>query len=88
MIDTNGALRSLEQSSTMVKGRIMLLENDVRQLDYQLRQARKRERDMEEALFKETLEKIVYRKKSDTSLVFMMFSVGIAFGTMVLYYLF
>ena len=30
MIDTNGALRSLEQSSTMVKGRIMLLENDVR----------------------------------------------------------
>ena len=88
MIDTNGAMRSLEQLSTMVKGRIMLLENDVRQLDYQLRQARKRERDMEKALFKETLEKIVYRKKSDTSLVFMMFSVGIAFGTMVLYYLF
>lgn len=66
MSDTNGALRSLDQASTMVKGRIMLLENDVRQLEYQLSQARKKEKEMEEALFKETMEKVVYRKKSDT----------------------
>lgn len=88
MIDTNGALCSLEQSSTMVKGRIMLLENDVRQLEYKLSQARKKEKEMEEALYQETLEKIVYRKKSDISLFFMMFSFGLSLGTMTLYYLF
>ena len=79
MSDKNGALRHLEQSYKMVQSRINLLNNDRRQLEYQLSQQRKKTKNLEEALYFETLAKMSDRKKADVSMLSMYYCYVILF---------
>lgn len=69
MTDTNGALRSLEQSSAMVGGRLNLLEHDLRQVEFKLTEEKKKTKNLEEALHNEFLRKKSYKKSAEVSLM-------------------
>lgn len=79
------SISNAELLQSSVNSGIGLIESDIRRLEYQLSHARKKEKALEEALYVETLEKISYRKKSETSLMFMSISFMLALSSVAFY---
>lgn len=73
MSESENVKRILNQAAEIAKDHIAVLENDVRCLNYQLSQEKKKNRTLGEAIYFSDTEIKSQQKKAETSLLFMFF---------------
>lgn len=73
MSESTEKIRLLKCNLKLVEDKMESLENDVRCLTYQLSQARKKNKKLEDCCHYETQERLSQERKSETSLLFMFF---------------
>jgi hypothetical protein len=71
MSESENVKRVLSQAAELASARIDVQDNDIRQLNYQLSQERKKTKKLEDACYSETLERLSQEMKADASLLFM-----------------